>query len=140
MEENNQVIIIEVIVNAPIEKVFDFWTKPEHIVNWSYASDDWHTPTAENDLRKGGKFSSRMEAKDGSMGFDFGGVYDEVIQNKYIEYTLGDGRKVKINFTRKGDQTEITESFEAENANSLEMQKAGWQAILNNFKKYTEAQ
>jgi len=140
MEENDQVIIIEVIVNAPIEKVFDFWTKPEHIVNWSYASDDWHTPTAENDLRKGGKFSSRMEAKDGSMGFDFGGVYDEVIQNKYIEYTLGDGRKVKINFTRKGDQTEITESFEAENANSLEMQKAGWQAILNNFKKYTEAQ
>ncbi|SRR6185312_9594993 len=140
MEENNQVIIIEVIVNAPIEKIFDFWTKPEHIVNWSYASDDWHTPTAENDLRKGGKFSSRMEAKDGSMGFDFGGVYDEVIQNKYIEYTLGDGRKVKINFTRKGDQTEITESFEAENANSLEMQKAGWQAILNNFKKYTEAQ
>ncbi len=140
MEENDQVIIIEVIVNAPIEKIFDFWTKPEHIVNWSYASDDWHTPTAENDLRKGGKFSSRMEAKDGSMGFDFGGVYDEVIQNKYIEYTLGDGRKVKINFTRKGDQTEITESFEAENANSLEMQKAGWQAILNNFKKYTEAQ
>lgn len=140
MEENNQVIIIEVIVNAPIEKIFDFWTKPEHIVNWSYASDDWHTPTAENDLRKGGKFSSRMEAKDGSMGFDFGGVYDEVIQNKYIEYTLGDGRKVKINFTRKGDQTEITESFEAEKTNPLEMQKAGWQAILNNFKKYTEAQ
>jgi len=103
MAENKQVIVIEAIVNAPVEKVFDFWTKPEHIVNWSYASDDWHTPTAENDLRKGGKFSSRMEAKDGSMGFDFGGVYDEVIQNKYIEYTLGDGRKVKINFNPKGD-------------------------------------
>jgi uncharacterized protein YndB with AHSA1/START domain len=140
MAENKQVIVIEAIVNAPVEKVFDFWTKPEHIVNWSYASDDWHTPTAENDLSKGGKFSSRMEAKDGSMGFDFGGVYDEVIQNKYIEYTLGDGRKVKINFNPKGDHTEITESFEAEKTNPLEMQKSGWQAILNNFKKYAEAQ
>lgn len=140
MAENKQVIVIEAIVNAPVEKVFDFWTKPEHIVNWSSASDDWHTPTAENDLRKGGKFSSRMEAKDGSMGFDFGGVYDEVIQNKYIEYTLGDGRKVKINFNPKGDNTEITESFEAEKTNPLEMQKSGWQAILNNFKKYAEAQ
>lgn len=140
MEENKPVLTAVAIVNAPVEKVFDFWTKPEHIVKWSSASDDWHTPTAENDLRKSGKFSSRMEAKDGSMGFDFWGIYDEVIQNEYIKYTLGDGRKVKINFTPKGGQTEITESFEAENTNPLEMQKSGWQAILNNVKKYTEAQ
>lgn len=138
MTETNPVITVQSTVNAPIEKVWNFWTKPEHIVNWSYASDDWHTPTAENDLRQGGKFSSRMEAKDGSMGFDFGGIYDEVIQNKYIEYTLGDGRKVKIIFDNKGDKTEITESFDAEKTHSLEMQKGGWQAILDNFKKYTE--
>ncbi len=138
MAENKPVIQIETTVNAPIEKVWELWTKPDHIVNWSYASDDWHTPHAENDLQKGGKFSSRMEAKDGSMGFDFGGIYDDVIQNEYIEYTIGDGRKVKINFNAKGDKTEIIESFEAENTNSLEMQKGGWQAILDNFKKYVE--
>jgi uncharacterized protein YndB with AHSA1/START domain len=140
MEENKPFITIEAIVDAPVEKVFDIWTNPEHIVNWNSASDDWHTPSAENDLRKGGKFSSQMEAKDGSVGFDFGGIYDEVIQNEYIEYTLGDGRKVKINFTPKGEQTQITENFEAEITNPLEIQKSGWQAILNNFKKYTEAQ
>ncbi|MGN6531704.1 MAG: SRPBCC family protein [Ginsengibacter sp.] len=138
MTEKRPVIEIEATVNAPIEKVWDLWTNPKHIVNWSYASADWHTPTAENDLRKGGKFSSRMEAKDGSMGFDFGGIYDEVIQHKYIEYTLGDGRKVKINFNGEGDKTDITESFEAESTNPLEMQKGGWQAILDNFKKYVE--
>lgn len=140
MEENKPVLMAVAIVNTPVEKVFNFWTKPEHIVKWSSASDDWHTPIAENDLRKGGKFSSRMEAKDGSMGFDLWGIYDEVIQNEYIEYTLGDGRKVKISFTPKGNQTEITETFEAENTNPLEMQKSGWQAILNNFRKYAEAQ
>lgn len=140
MEENKPVLMAVAIVNAPAEKVFNLWTKPEHIVKWSSASDDWHTPIAENDLRKGGKFSSRMEAKDGSMGFDLWGIYDEVIQNEYIEYTLGDGRKVKISFTPKGNQTEITETFEAENTNPLEMQKSGWQAILNNFRKYAEAQ
>lgn len=140
MEENKPVLMAVAIVNTPVEKVFNFWTKPEHIVKWSSASDDWHTPIAENDLRNCGKFSSRMEAKDGSMGFDLWGIYDEVIQNEYIEYTLGDGRKVKISFTPKGNQTEITETFEAENTNPLEMQKSGWQAILNNFRKYAEAQ
>lgn len=131
-------ITVEATVNAGISKVWDYWTKPEHIVKWNQASDDWHTTRAENDLRKGGKFSSRMEAKDGSFGFDFGGVYDMVKENEYIEYTIGDGRKVKIFFIRHGEETKIVETFEAENTNSLEMQKGGWQAILNNFKKFTE--
>ncbi|MGH2552339.1 MAG: SRPBCC domain-containing protein, partial [Chitinophagaceae bacterium] len=102
------------------------------------ASDDWHAPIAENDLRAGGTFKTRMEAKDGSMGFDFGGVYDEVKTNELIEYTMGDGRKVSIAFKANGEETKIFETFEAENENPVEMQRGGWQAILNNFKKYTE--
>ena len=137
--QKKTVITVETLVNTPVEKVWEYWTKPEHIKKWSFASDDWHTPYAENDLREGGKFSSRMEAKDGSFGFDFGGIYDVVNTNKYIEYTLGDGRKVKINFTDEGNNTRIVESFEAESTNPEEMQKGGWQAILNNFKKYAEA-
>jgi len=140
MKENKPVITIETTVNSPVQRAWNIWTSPEHIVNWSYASDDWHTTTAENDLKKGGKFLYRMEAKDGSMGFDLGGIYDEVVENKSIEYTAGDGRRVKISFNPKGDKTEIIETFEAENTNSLEMQKAGWQAILENFKKYAETQ
>ena len=137
--QNKTIITVESTINAPVEKVWEYWAKPEHITQWSNASDDWHTPRAENDLHTGGSFSSRMEAKDGSMGFDFGGVYDAVTPNEYIEYTLGDGRKVKIFFAAQGNQTKVTESFEAENTNSVEMQQGGWQAILNNFKKYTEA-
>lgn len=132
-------ITVQSTVNAPVEKVWKLWNSPEHITKWCSASDDWHTPRAENDLRVGGKFSSRMEAKDGSMGFDFGGVYDEIRPNEYIEYTIGDGRKVTINFTADGNTTKIVESFEAENTNSVELQRGGWQAILDNFKKYTEA-
>jgi len=126
-------------INAPVEKVWEYWTEPEHIIQWCSASDDWHTPTAKNDLKVGGSFASRMEAKDGSMGFDFGGVYDAIRQNAYIEYTMNDGRKVKVTFTPDGNATKISESFEAENTNPLEMQKGGWQAILDSFKKYTEA-
>ena len=137
--QSKNVITVEALVNAPVEKVWEYWTKPEHIVKWCNASDDWHTPRAENNLRVGGKFSSRMEAKDGSFGFDFGGVYDVVTTNKYIEYTIGDGRKVKIDFAADGNKTKVTENFEAESTNPEEMQKGGWQAILNNFKKYTEA-
>lgn len=132
------VITIETIVNAPMEKAWEAWTKPEHITQWSFASDDWHTPWAKNDLRAGGSFSSRMEAKDGSMGFEFGGIYDVVTTNEYIEYTMGDGRKVKINFIADGATTKIVQSFDAEQQNSVEMQRGGWQAILDNFKKYTE--
>jgi len=131
-------IKIESTINAPVEKVWKYWTTPEHIMKWNNASPDWHTPRAENDLRTGGKFLSRMEAKDGSFGFDFGGVYDEVKQNELISYTIGDGRKVKVTFTPQGNSTKVTESFEAEETNSIEMQRGGWQSILDNFKKYTE--
>ena len=133
------VITVESTINAPVEKVWEFWSKPEHITKWNNASDDWHTPRAENDLRVGGKFSARMEAKDGSFGFDFGGVYDAVRENEYIEYTLGDNRKVNVNFIPQGNKTKVVESFDAESTHSVEMQKGGWQSILDNFKKYTEA-
>ena len=138
MESQVSSITIEATVQAPVEKVWKFWTAPEHIVKWNNASEDWHTPRAENDLRPGGKFLSRMEAKDGSFGFDFGGVYDEVRTHELIAYTLGDGRKVKIEFSSKANETKIVEIFEAENVNSIEIQRTGWQSILNNFKKYSE--
>jgi uncharacterized protein YndB with AHSA1/START domain len=132
-------ITVQATVNAPVEKVWDCWSKPEHITRWCQASEDWHAPHADNDLRTGGKFSTTMAAKDGSFRFDFGGVYDHVEENKTIEYTLGDGRKVQINFAVDGNATNITETFEAESTHSIDMQRDGWQAILNNFKKYTEA-
>src|SRR4051812_34329837 len=118
-------VTIETVVNAPIEKVWNYWSEPSHIMKWNSASDDWHTPKAENDLRTGGAFSSRMEAKDGSFGFDFGGVYDEVAKHETIAYTMGDGRKVNILFSSDGQTTKITEAFDAENENPVEMQKTG---------------
>jgi uncharacterized protein YndB with AHSA1/START domain len=139
METVNTPITVQTTVNAPVEKVWQFWTKPEHITQWNNASDEWHTPYAENDLTVGGKFLSRMEARDGSFGFDFGGVYDAVEENQYIEYTIGDGRKVKINFTSQGNTTKVVETFETESTHSIEMQRGGWQAILDSFKHYTEA-
>lgn len=135
---NKTTITVKNTVNAPIEKIWSCWTKPEHIIKWNNASDDWHTPRAENDLRVGGRFLSRMEAKDGSYGFDFGGVYDEVKTNELIAYTMDDGRKAKINFTRQGNATKVVETFEAETENPIELQRGGWQAILDSFKKYTE--
>jgi|SRR5688572_9076652 len=136
--QEKTILTVESTINAPVEKVWECWSKPEHITQWNNASDDWHSPKAENDLRPGGNFIYRMEARDGSMGFDFGGVYDTVVANKYIEYTMGDGRKVKIYFTSEGNKTKVVESFEAESTHSLEMQQGGWQAILDNFKKYVE--
>ena len=135
---NNTSITIETMVNAPIEEVWCCWTEPEHIKKWNNASEDWHTPKAENNLQVGGKFLSRMEAKDGSMGFDFIGVYTDVQINKHIAYTLEDDRKVEIFFTEDGNQTKVVETFETENMNSTELQKAGWQAILDRFKSYVE--
>ena len=131
-------ITVQNTVNAPVEKVWEYWTKPEHITAWNNASDDWYTPRAENDLRPGGKFTFRMEARDGSMGFDYGGDYDVVRQNDTIESTLGDGRKVKVTFIPEGNATKVVESFEAEGTHSIEMQRGGWQSILDNFKKYVE--
>jgi uncharacterized protein YndB with AHSA1/START domain len=138
MKKQSVAITIETTVNIPVEKVWQLWTGEEHIIKWNSASPDWHTPRASNDVKPGGSFSFRMEAKDGSFGFDFGGVYDTIKENESIEYTLGDGRKVKINFTGNKEQTHIVETFEAETENPVDMQRAGWQAILDNFKKYAE--
>jgi len=140
MDASDSVITIEAIVHAPIEKVWEYWTVPHHIRKWNNASDEWHTPSAENDLRVGGKFVSRMEAKDGSFGFDFGGIYHEVRVHEFISYALEDGRKVGITFIPQENETKVVEVFEPETANPVEMQQEGWQAILNNFKKYTEQQ
>ena len=131
-------ITVEAKINLPVEKVWKFWTSPEHIIRWNNASDDWHSPKAENDLRAGGKFNIRMEAKDGSTGFDFEGTYDEVKINEFISYKMIDGRKVEIIFATNGSETKVTETFDAEEINSIELQRNGWQAILNNFKKYSE--
>ena len=135
---NKTTITVENTVKAPVEKVWKLWNGPEHITQWAAASDDWHTTRAENDLRVGGTFTSRMEAKDGSFGFDFGGVYDVVKQHELIEYTLGDGRTVSIRFTPDGGGTKVVEIFEAEGTNPVEMQRGGWQAILDSFKRYVE--
>jgi uncharacterized protein YndB with AHSA1/START domain len=132
-------ITIQTNVKAPVDKVWKFWNEPKHITQWAFASPDWHAPKAENDLRTGGTFSTTMAAKDGSFSFDFGGVYDQVQTNKLIEYTIGDGRKVKVVFNANGSETEVIESFEAENENPIDMQRGGWQAILDNFKKYVES-
>jgi len=131
-------ITVQNTINASIDKVWEFWTQPEHIKNWSFASAEWHTPYAENDLREGGKFKSTMAAKDGSMSFDLGGEYTLVEKNKAIEYVLEDGRKVEITFTETPDGVEITQSFDPETQNSDEMQQGGWNAILDNFKSYVE--
>ncbi|MFA6262049.1 MAG: SRPBCC family protein [Bacteroidia bacterium] len=131
-------ITINAAIAADRKKVWDAYTNSTHIVNWNFASDDWCCPTASNDLRVGGKYTARMEAKDGSFGFDFESIYDEVIPEEKLVFTLGDGRKVDIAFTGSGNETAVTIVFDAENENPLEMQRGGWQAILNNFKKYTE--
>ena len=136
--EQKTYITVETTVHAPIEKAWEYWSEPEHITKWNSGSEDWHTPHAENDLRTGGKFSTRMEAKDGSQGFDFGGVYDKVETNKWIEYSMEDGRKVTISFSGDGEKTHIIETFEAENTHPIDLQKSGWQNILDNFKKHTE--
>ena len=133
-------ITVEVTVNAPLEKAWEVFTTPDHIIKWNNASPDWHTPKAENDLKSGGTFVYRMEAKDGSFGFDFSGIYDAVKTNEFIAYTLGDGRKVFVTFIPEELKTKVIETFEAENVNPAEMQKDGWQSILENFKKYTELQ
>jgi len=132
-------ITIDATISAPVEKVWNVWTNPNDIIKWSTASPEWHTPKAQHDLKAGGNFNYRMEARDGSMGFDFGGVFDIVQQNECIAYTMGDGRKVVITFNTTDGTTKIVQTFEAESENSLEMQRAGWQAILDSFKRYVES-
>ena len=131
-------ITVQATIKAPVEKVWKAWNEPEHITQWCAASDDWHAPFAENDLRKGGKFKTTMAAKDGSMSFDFTGVYTNVVPNKTIAYTADDGRKVEVHFTSEGNETKVVETFEAESTNPVEMQRAGWQSILDSFKSHTE--
>jgi uncharacterized protein YndB with AHSA1/START domain len=132
-------ITVKTIVAAPIEELWKIWTSPEHIVKWNNASDEWHTPAAENDLREGGKFVYRMEAKDGSSGFEFSGVYEKVVPNSIIVYLLEDKRRVSVTFEQDDKGVLVTETFTPEQLNSVDMQQAGWQSILDNFKKYSEA-
>jgi uncharacterized protein YndB with AHSA1/START domain len=132
-------ITVQATINASVEKVWDLWSKPEHITKWCQASEDWHAPYADNDLRVGGEFKTTMAAKDGSFSFDFGGVYTDVKSNSFIAYKMGDGREVSVTFIKEGNATQVIETFDPETINPLEMQRGGWQAILDNFKKYTEA-
>jgi len=133
-----ETIRVHAEIHAPVDEVWRFYTKPEHIVQWNNASDDWHTPRAENDLRIGGTFVSRMEAKDGSAGFDFTGTYIDVKPNALIVYAIADGRKVTVTFTENLTETNVSVVFEAEDTHPVKMQRGGWQAILDNFKSYVE--
>ncbi len=132
-------IAIETTVTAPVETAWNAWTSPDFITKWNFASDDWACPRADIDLRTGGKFNYRMEAKDGSVGFDFEGEFTAVDPHRRIEYSLGDDRKVVVEFIPVAGQTRVIESFEAEDAHSAEQQKQGWQSILNNFKKLVDS-
>lgn len=133
-------LTVETAIDAVPEQVWHYWTEPEHITKWCHASEDWHAPSATNDARVGGRFKTVMAARDGSTGFDFEGTYTVVEQPHKIEYAMDDGRKVVIDFLAEGNMTKVIEAFDTENENSLEMQKDGWQSILNNFKKYVESQ
>ena len=141
MEEQNRIsITITTTVAVSPELAWAYWTEPQHITQWNQASDDWHTPSATQDLRTGGSFSSRMESRDGKFGFDFGGVYDAVEPYRLIAYTIGDERKVTVLFEGVHVGTKITETFEAESENSIDLQRAGWQAIMDSYKRYVEMQ
>ena len=133
-------VTVHASINASLDEVWRRFTTPADVEQWNTASEDWHTTTANNELQVGGKFSYRMEAKDGSFGFDFWGIYDTVEEFKRLDYTLGDGRKVSVAFEFTGIGTKLTETFETEDQNPVEMQQLGWQAILDNFKKYVENQ
>lgn len=130
---------IDITILVPVEKVWDYFNDPKHITKWNFAHESWFCPSSENDLKVGGKFNNRMEAKDGSFGFDFIGVYDEVILNERIKYHIEDGREVEVIFEKIDENTtKVTEIFDPEKQNSVEMQREGWYAILNNFHKYVE--
>jgi uncharacterized protein YndB with AHSA1/START domain len=130
---------VEVTINAPVKKVWQYFTEPAHIVKWNHASDNWHTTHSENDLKVGGSFVARMEAKDGSVGFDFGGIYTEVDPPRKIAYVIEGGRNVSVVFEKRQEGvTHVIETFDPEDENPIDMQRAGWQAILENFKKHAE--
>ncbi|KAB5487539.1 MULTISPECIES: SRPBCC family protein [Flagellimonas] len=131
-------ITVKAMVKNEVERVWECWTHPEHITQWNFAADSWCCPRAENDLKVGGRYMARMEAKDGSFGFDFEAIYDEVVRHKKISYTMMDGRQATTTFENSGNGTLVTTVFDPEDQNPLEMQEGGWQAILNNFKTYVE--
>jgi uncharacterized protein YndB with AHSA1/START domain len=132
-------ITVQANIAADTKKVWDYYTLPEHITKWNFASPDWHCPKAENDLKVGGKYNARMEAKDGSWGFNLEAIYDTVVEYNNFIFTMADNRKVRVDFENFGNKTLVTVTFDAEKENSEEMQRDGWQAILDNFKKYTES-
>lgn len=132
-------IKVENIIDKNVKEVWEFWTNPEHIVNWNFASPEWHCPKAEHELKVGGMLKYHMAARDGSLAFDYVATFSIVKPNELLEYTLGDGRKVSIEFIENGNTTQIIESFEIEDESSIDIQRQGWQAILDNFKKYVEA-
>jgi uncharacterized protein YndB with AHSA1/START domain len=132
-------IIVEITVNKDLDFVWNSWTQPDHILKWNHASDDWHTVRVSNELKVGGKFFYRMEAKDGSFGFDFESNYELVNEKKELTYIMSDGRRATTIFQSKETETKVTTTFDPENKNPIELQKAGWQAILNNFKTYAES-
>lgn len=134
--KNNR-ITVTATINAANKKVWDCYTNPKHIVNWNFADPSWHCPSAENDMRVGGTYKARMEAKDGSFGFDFEAVYTEIIPERKFTYEFG-GRMATVKFDTAGNQTTVTVTFDPETENSIELQQQGWQAILNNFKNYVE--
>lgn len=140
MVKHRDVVTVEVLIDAAMDVVWKCWITPADIIKWNNASEDWHTPDASNDLRKGGKFTYKMEAKNGSVGFDFGGTYGDIIDRQEINYTLEDGRRVRIIFMNVDHKVQIIESFEVEDIHPIEMQQQGWQAILDNFQKYVEHQ
>jgi len=131
-------ITVSAAINAPVEKVWDRYTAPDHITKWNFADPSWQCPWAKNDLKVGGKYAARMEAKDGSFGFEFEAIYDVVKLHEELTYTMGDGRKATTTFESNGNATQVETTFDAETENSVEMQQGGWQAILDNFKKYAE--
>lgn len=133
-----QPLIVATVIHAPIEKIWKYWNDPEHIQTWAFASDTWHVPKAENDLRVGGRFNTRMETRDKSEGFDFEGTYTTIEKYKKIEYVMDDGRNVRVEFIPQDAGHKIVETFDPEDSNALELQQRGWQAILNNFKTAVE--
>ncbi len=137
--KSNNLITARAVIFKSIDEIWKCWNSPEDIVNWYTASIDWHTPTAINNLEVKGRFDYRMEAKDGSFGFNYSGIYTNIIKNKKIEFVLDDGREVKVDFITWDKNTEIVETFEPENINPKDMQRAGWQSILNSFKVYIES-
>ena len=136
--DNKSPITVETTINAPLAKVWEYWNSPEHITKWAFASDDWEAPESENDLKTGGKFRTKMSSKDGKESFNFEGVYSMVEENKLIEYDMSDGRHVKVEFIETPEGTKVVETFDPEQENTEELQRSGWQAILDNFKKHVE--